>query len=218
MTISLRTLDRLRSVIKPQSAGYLNNEDYLVINDELPGSLVTPPSQARASSSSRPHGPGLTRQARAGPWDGYAQARFEAENFRKDNINQRLMRFNAISKNREPKVALDADQRLGLWRSRPWQHRALYRFNVFSAYAGGLVTARHVWEALRNPHQVVMLPLRSPRRAMIFVCPAAVREYEEACRAGGSVAHAKSVALEAPEQLLGARVKDQTVDSSERSP
>jgi hypothetical protein len=128
------------------------------------------------------------------------------------------MKFNALSKNREPKVALDADQRLGLWRSRPWQHRALYRFNVFSAYAGGLVTARHLWDALRNPHQVVMLPLRSPRRGMIFVCPAAVREYEEASGAGGSDANAKSVALEAPEQPPGGRVKDQTVDSSVRSP
>ncbi|MXN30344.1 MULTISPECIES: hypothetical protein [Delftia] len=128
------------------------------------------------------------------------------------------MTFNVLSKTQEPKVALDADQRLGLWRSRPWQHRALYRFNVFSAYAGGLVTGRHVWDALRNPHQVVMLPLRPPRRGMIFVCPAAVREFEEACGAGGLDANAKSVALEVPEQPLGARVKDQTVDSSVRSP
>ncbi len=128
------------------------------------------------------------------------------------------MKFNTLSKNKEPKVDLDADQRLGLWRSRPWQHRALYRWNVFLAYAGGLVTARHVWDALRHPHQVIMLPVRSPRRGMIFVCPAAVREYEEACRAGGSVAHAKSVALAATEQPPGARVKVQTVDSLERSP
>jgi hypothetical protein len=139
-------------------------------------------------------------------------------NFRKDNINQKLMKFNALSKNQEPKVDLDADQRLGLWRSRPWQHRALYRWNVFLAYTGGLVSTRHVWDALRHPHLVIMLPVRLPRRGMIFVCPAAVREYEEACRAGGSAASAKSVALEALEQPSGGRVKDQTVDSSVHSP
>lgn len=43
------------------------------------------------------------------------------------------------------------------------------------------------------------------------MCPAAVREYEEAFGAS-------SEALEGPEQPLGARVKDQTVDSSVRSP
>ncbi|WP_322740036.1 hypothetical protein [Delftia tsuruhatensis] len=128
------------------------------------------------------------------------------------------MRFNALSKNQEPKVDLDADQRLGLWRSRPWQHRALYRWNVFLAYAGGLVTARHVWDALRHPHQVIMLPLRTTKRGMIFVCPAAVREYTEMCEANNSAADAKTIALEAPEQPSSARVKVQTVDSLERSP
>lgn len=128
------------------------------------------------------------------------------------------MRFNALSKDRELKVALDADQRLGLWRSRPWQHRALYRWNVFLAYAGGMVKARHVWDALRHSHQVIMLPLRSPKRGMIFVCPAAVREYREMCAANSSNATAKSAALEAPEQPSSARVKVQTVDSLERSP
>ena len=127
------------------------------------------------------------------------------------------MKFNTLSKNKEPNVDLDADQRLGLWRSRPWQHRALYRWNVFLAYAGGLVTARHVWDALRHPHQVIMLPLRPPKRGMIFVCPAAVREYTEMCAANSQGAHAKSVALAATEQPPGARVKVQTVDSLERS-
>ncbi|WP_156516980.1 hypothetical protein [Delftia sp. GW456-R20] len=139
-------------------------------------------------------------------------------NFRKDNINQKLMKFNALSKNQEPKVDLDADQRLGLWRSRPWQHRALYRWNVFLAYAGGLVTARHVWDALRHPHEVIMLPLRPAKRGMIFVCPAAVREYTEMCAASSTDASAKSVALERPEKPLGGREKVQTVDSLERSP
>lgn len=128
------------------------------------------------------------------------------------------MRFNTLSKIQEPKVELDADQRLGLWRSRPWQHRALYRWNVFLAYAGGMVKARHVWDALRHPHQVIMLPLRSPKRGMIFVCPAAVREYTEMCDASNSAADAKTIALEAPEQPSSARVKVQTVDSLERSP
>lgn len=128
------------------------------------------------------------------------------------------MKFNALSKNQEPKVDLDADQRLGLWRSRPWQHRALYRWNVFLAYAGGLVTARHVWDALRHPHEVIMLPLRPPKRGMIFVCPAAVREYTEMCAANSSNATAKSAALEVPEKSSGALVKVQTVDSSVRSP
>lgn len=145
-------------------------------------------------------------------------SRWLSEFLRKDNINQQPMRFNALSKNQEPKVDLDADQRLGLWRSRPWQHRVLYRWNVFLAYAGGLVKARHVWDALRSPHQVIMLPLRPPKRGMIFVCPAAVREYTEMCAANSQAAHAKSVALEAPEQPSGGRVKVQTVDSSVRSP
>ena len=86
------------------------------------------------------------------------------------------------------------------------------------AYAGGLVTARHVWDALRHPHQVIMLPLRTPKRGMIFVCPAAVREYTEMCEANSSAVDAKTIALEAPEQPSSARVKVQTVDSLERSP
>lgn len=128
------------------------------------------------------------------------------------------MRFNALSKNQEPKVGLDADLRLGLWRSRPWQHRALYRWNVFWAYAGGLVKARHVWDALRHRHQVIMLPLRPPKRGMIFVCPAAVREYTEMWEANSSAASAKSSALDGPEQPSSDRVELQTVDSLERSP
>lgn len=52
----------------------------------------------------------------------------------------------------------------------------------------------------------------------LFLCPAAVREYEEMCAANRQAAHAKSVALEAPEQSSGGGVKVQTVDSSVRSP
>ena len=53
---------------------------------------------------------------------------------------------------------------------------------------------------------------------MIFVCPAAVREYTEMCEANSSAVDAKTIALEAPEQPSSARVKVQTVDSLERSP
>jgi len=113
---------------------------------------------------------------------------------------------------------LDADSRLALWHSRPWQHRALHRWNVLAAYVQGLISIRNLWNGLRHAHEVVMLPLRSPRRGMIFVCPAAVREYEEMCGANGPGATAKSVALEPLEQPSAGGEKVQTVDSSVRSP
>lgn len=115
------------------------------------------------------------------------------------------MRFNALSKNQEPKVDLDVDQRLGLWRSRPWQHRALYRWNVLTAYARGVVSARHLWDALLNPHQVIMLPFRAPQRGMIFVCPAAAREYREMCESDTWASTKLTRELEGPEQPTGAR-------------
>lgn len=79
---------------------------------------------------------------------------------------------------------LDQYERLSLWRSRPWRHRLEHRWNVIRALCGGRITLRTAWYGLRFAHLVVFLAVRPPARAMVLVCPAAVREYGEMVSAG----------------------------------
>lgn len=72
---------------------------------------------------------------------------------------------------------LSQDERLSLWRSRPWRHRLEHRWNVVRALFGGQITLRTAWFGLKFAHLAVALVVRAPARGMVMVCPAAAQEF-----------------------------------------
>ena len=66
------------------------------------------------------------------------------------------------------------------------EHQDLAKCDLdqFRALCGGRITLGTAWYGLRFAHLVVFLAVRPPARAMVLVCPAAVREYGEMVSAG----------------------------------
>lgn len=83
------------------------------------------------------------------------------------------------SSERPDESAFGSPEQQQTWRQRAWPFKLAHRRNVVAALLRGEISLRSCWFGLRHPHAVVALARRAGR-GMVYVCPAWIRELDEA--------------------------------------
>ncbi|WP_313569329.1 hypothetical protein [Comamonas terrigena] len=78
---------------------------------------------------------------------------------------------------------IEGTRKLALWHARPWTYRLRYRYNVLWGLLCRQITLKACRNALENSYTIAVVPMKSPHRGMLIVCPEFEDEHLRMCKA-----------------------------------